>query len=266
MTCAPGPREAEREGRHVVAQVVDPEDEVLGQGVGVAPDGPADARVHQTVLVPRRVDGLHARQPEVPQEVGVDERRDEGARGAVHVHRHVDAGPLLVGVQRLADLLDRLVGAVEGGAEDGDDADGVLVAALHGLLGRQVQPVAFHRHEAHLHVPVVGELLPAHLDVDAHHEIGLVRGLALGLAPLLPAALEGEAAQHRGLARADRRAARRLVRIRRVPQPAQHVDAAHLQLGRLRVLVLVDHVLVGALAHEELRLRAPSTWSRRWPG
>ena len=89
---------------------------------------------------------------------------------------------LLEGVERRADLRDRLVGAVEGRAEDGDDADRVLVAELHGLVGREVEAVALHRHEARLDVPVVGELLPADLDVDAHHQVRLVGRLALGLA------------------------------------------------------------------------------------
>jgi hypothetical protein len=39
-----------------------------------------------------------------------------------------------------------------------------------------------------------------------------------------------------------------------VPEAAEHVDAAHLQLGRLGVLVLVDHVLVEGLRHQPLGL------------
>ena len=84
---------------------------------------------------------------------------------------------------------------------------------------------------------------------------GLSAGLALGRAPLLPAPLEREPAEHRRLARAGRRAAGRLVGIGRVPQPAEDVHAAHLELGGLRVLVLVDHVLVEALGHQLLGLR-----------
>ena len=171
-----GPREVEREGRHVVAEVVDPEDQVGGQRVGVAPDDPADARVDEPVLVAGGVDRGDARQAEVPDEVGVDERRDERARGAVDVDGDVEARLRLELVERLADLLDRLVGAVEGRAEDRDDADRVLVAELHRLLGAEVEPVALHRHEAHLDVPVVGELLPADLDVDPHHEVRLAAG------------------------------------------------------------------------------------------
>ena len=158
-------------------------------------------------------------------------------------------------VEPLAQLRDRLVRAVEGRAEDADDADRVLVAELHGLLGREVEAVALHRHEPHLDVPVVGELLPADLDVDPHHEVRLVRRLALGLAPFLPPALEREAAQHRRLARPGRRTSGRLTRVGRVPEVAQDRDTARLELGRLRVLVLVDHVLVEALGHQLLGLR-----------
>ena len=42
---------------------------------------------------------------------------------------------------------------------------------------------------------------------------------------------------------------------RRVPQVGQHVHAAPLDLGRLRVLVLVDHVLVDRQVHEPVHLR-----------
>ena len=77
-------------------------------------------------------------------------------------------------VQRGADLRHRLVAAVERRAEDGDDADRVLVTLLDRLLRVEVEPVALHRHEAHLDVPVAAELLPAHLHVDAHDHVGLV--------------------------------------------------------------------------------------------
>jgi hypothetical protein len=54
------------------------------------------------------------------------------------VHGDVQAGALLQVVQRLADLLDRLVGAVEGRALDRDDADRVLVADLTASSGESV--------------------------------------------------------------------------------------------------------------------------------
>ena len=158
-------------------------------------------------------------------------------------------------VERRSDLLHGLVRAVERRAEDRHDADRVLVAALDGLLGGEVEAIALHRHEPHLDVPVVRELLPAHLDVDAHDDVRLVGRLPRGRSRLLPAPLEREPAEHRRLARARRRAARRLVCFGRMPEPAEDVDAAHLELGGLRILVLVDHVLVEALGHEPLRLR-----------
>ena len=81
-------------------------------------------------------------------------------------------------VERGADVGDGLVAAVEGRPEHRDDADGVLVAALHRLFGVEVVALALHRREAGLDVPVAAELLPADLDVGAHHHVGLVGGLA----------------------------------------------------------------------------------------
>ena len=201
------------------------------------------------------VDRGDPRKAEVPLEIGVDEGGDEGPGRAVDVHGDVEARVGLQGVERVADLLDRLVRAVERRAEHRDDSDGVLVAELHRLVRGDVQAIALHRHQAHLDVPVVGELLPADLDVDSHDDVGRVDRLALCLAPMLPASLEGEPAQHRRLARAGRRAAGGLIGVLRVPQAREDRDAAHLELGGLRVLVLVDHVLVEALGHERLRLR-----------
>ena len=48
----------------------------------------------------RGVDRLHARQAEVPLQVGVEERRDEAAGGAVDVDGDVEAGALLQVVER----------------------------------------------------------------------------------------------------------------------------------------------------------------------
>ena len=171
------------------------------------------------------------------------------------MERDVKAGLRLQLVERCGDLLHGLVRPVERRAEDRHDSDRVLVAALDGLLGGEVEAITLHRHEPHLDVPVVRELLPAHLDVDAHDDVRLVGRLPRGSSRLLPAPLEREPAEHRRLARARRRAAGRLVRFRRVPEAAENVHAAHLELRGLRILVLVDHVLVEALDHEPLRLR-----------
>jgi hypothetical protein len=103
-------------------------------------------------LCPEALIEANARQAEVPHEVRVDERRDERAGRPVHVDGDVEARLGPEGVKGVADLLHRLVGAVEGRAQDRDDADRILVAELHGLLRREVEPVALHRDESHLDV------------------------------------------------------------------------------------------------------------------
>src|SRR4029453_3553075 len=106
------------------------------------------------------------------------------------MYRDIDSGPLLEVVERFTDLLDGLVRTVERRAEDRDDADRVLVAERDRFLGREVVTLTFHRHEPHLDVPVVRELLPADLDVDPHHEIRTSSRLTGRSAALLPEALK----------------------------------------------------------------------------
>src|SRR5580698_7501218 len=80
--------------------------------------------------------------------------------------------PFLQVIEGGADLGHRLVAAVHGGAEDRHHADGVLVALRGGLRAAQVQPPRHHRHQLRLDLPVPAELLPAHLHVRAHHQVG----------------------------------------------------------------------------------------------
>lgn len=147
------------------------------------------------------------------------------------------------------DLGDRLVVAGVGDAEDRDDPDGVLVDVRGELMGEQAGGAGLQRHLAQFHVEVAGELLPADLHRSAD-QVGAVGRLALGAAAGAPAPFEGEPAEHRGLAGAGGGAAGRGAAGRGVPQVGEDVDAARLDLGGLRVLVLVDHVLVDALAHQ----------------
>jgi len=71
------PREVQGERGHVAAQVVHVENQILGEVGGFTPHHPADTRVDQAVLVPGRVDRLDAGDPEVPLQVGIDERGHE---------------------------------------------------------------------------------------------------------------------------------------------------------------------------------------------
>ena len=143
---------------------------------------------------------------------------------------------------------------VERRPEDRDDADGVLVAELQGLVGVELQPSRLDGGVPRLHVPVPAELLPHDLDVDAHHQVRFVGRKSRRRASLTPLPLERQAAQHHRFARAGRGGAGRALVTRRVPQVGQHPHAAAFDLGGLRVLVLVDHVLVGGLREEPVRL------------
>ena len=170
------------------------------------------------------------------------------------MHRDIRTARGGQGVEGVGDLLDRLVGAVERRAEDGHDADRVLVDELQGLLGVELQAALLDGGVPGLDVPVAAELLPHDLDVDPHHEVRLVRGEARRLAALAPAPLQRQPAEHDGLARAGRRRPGGLLVARGVPQVRDDLHAAALDRGRLRVLVLVDHVLVQRLGHEPVGL------------
>ncbi len=145
---------------------------------------------------------------------------------------------------------DRLVGAGEGHAERGDDADRVLVADARDLVGRHAEPSGRERHLAQLDVEVAGELVPAdlHRTADQVRPVGRLCPAAWrrlrqrhlsARPPSIAASLEpgGRAADRRG-------------GVGRVPQVGEDVHAARLDLRRLRILVLVDHVLVDALVHQ----------------
>ena len=193
---------------------------------------------------------MHARQREVPDQIGLGERRDEPARRGVHMHRNIRPSARCQLIKGGADLAHRLVAAVERRAENRHDADRVLVAVGERRLGGEVEAIALHRDQSWLDVPIATELVPTHLDVDAEDEVGPVGRLARSPHPLSPQPLESQATQHRGLAGAGRRAARHVTLPRRVPEPADHVHAPALELRCLRVLVLVDHVLVRRLGHQ----------------
>ncbi len=120
-------REVERERRLGAAEVVDAEDEILGQLRSVAEDQPADARVDEAVLVPGRVDRGHLLEAEVELEVRLGERGDERTTSAVDVQRHVPALLLLDPHEQVVDLLDRVRLADVRGAEHCTDGDRVLV-------------------------------------------------------------------------------------------------------------------------------------------
>ena len=119
-----------------------------------------------------------------------------------------------------------------------------------------MEPLTRHRREARLDLEVVAELVPADLDIDPHHQVGPCGVRACGAAPLLPATFERQPREHRRFTGSDGRAADRGqgAVAGGIPQLGEHVDAAQLEFGGLRVLVLVDHVLVEALRHQSVGL------------
>ena len=177
---AAGTREIQGEGGHVAAQVIDPEDQVLGQLLGIAPDHPANAQGRQPELVAGGVDGFHARQPEIPEEIGIVEGGEKAAAGGVDMHGNVQARIGLQLVQRLTDLGHGFVLAGVGHAQGRHHADGVFVAPGQGFRRAHDEPILFHGDFAQFDIPVAGELVPADLH-RAADQIGLVHGFAGGL-------------------------------------------------------------------------------------
>jgi hypothetical protein len=83
--------EVKCEGGLVGAEVVDVEDELVGQVLLVAPDAPADAGVDEAVLMAADVDALDPGETEVPLQLRVEEGRDEAAARRVNVDRRFPA-------------------------------------------------------------------------------------------------------------------------------------------------------------------------------
>ena len=199
--------------------------------------------------MPRGADRLDPGQPEIEDDPGCAERGEEAAAGPVHVDVDVQAGIGLQLVQGLGHLLHWLVRAGVGDAEGRHDHDRVLVHPLQHRGRIHHVPAGCHRDLADFDVPVTGELVPDHLDrtTDEVRVVGrLARGPPLGPPP----PLGRHPRQHAGLRRADGRGADGVGRLGRVPQIGHHVHAPPLDLGGLRVLVPVDHVLVDRQRHE----------------
>ena len=176
----------------------------------------------------------------------VQERPHERAAGPVDVQRDVEALVVLQPDEEVVDPGDVVGVAGERGAEHGGDADRVLVHVRLDVLGADRVLALLERHDPRLDVEVAAELLPHDVHVAAEHEVRPVGGLAVRLAALAPLPLERQRAQHDRLGGPLRARARGLAG--RVEEVGQHPDAALLDLGRARILGVVDEVAVQALA------------------
>ncbi len=220
----------------------------------LAPKRPADAQRSEAEFVAGGVDGFDAGEAKVPKKVGLGEGRKESAAGSVDVDGDVEAGVGLQLVESDADGVDRLELEGEGDAESDDDADGVFIATLEDLFWREQEAITFHGDFADFDVEITAELVPANLN-RAHDKVGSAGTEAFGLAALAPIPLEGQSAEHGCFAGACGGTTDGAGSLRRVPEIGEHMHATLFDGGRLRVLVLVDHVLVGGLVHELLHFR-----------
>ena len=234
-------------------EVVLVEDQVLGEVGFLAEDEPADARVDEPELVAGDVDRAHLLEPEVPLRVRVEEGPDEAAGGAVDVDRHVVPAVLLQLHQVVVDPADVVGMAGEGGAEDGGDADRVLVDLRGDVVGADRVLALLQRHHPLFDVEVAAELFPDHVHVAAEDEVRFVDRFARRFPPFLPFPLQREGAEHDRLGGALAAGAGRLAGG--VEEVGEHADAALLDLGRDRILGVIDEVAVVVLGDQPLGLR-----------
>lgn len=118
--------EVESEGGLVGTEVVDIEDELLGEELGVAPDDPADAGIDEAVLVAGDVDADDVGEAEIPFQLGDDEGRDETTGCGVDV----DGGVETALVEEVVDGFCVLVLACVGGSKDDADSDLYLFSSI----------------------------------------------------------------------------------------------------------------------------------------
>jgi hypothetical protein len=164
------------------------------------------------------------------------------------VQGNVEILVLVQADEQVVDPGDVVLVAREGRAQHGGHADRVLVDVRLHVFGADRVLVLLQRDDPRLDVEVAAELLPDDVDVAAEDEVRPVDGLAGRLAPLAPLPLQGQGAEHDRLRRALCPGAGRLPG--RVEQVGQHADAALLDLGRLRVLGVVDEVAVQVVGDE----------------
>lgn len=107
------------------------EDKLLWQVLGVSPHNPADTWIYEAILVATDVDRNDLWQAEVPYQPWVDKGCNVASAGRIDVDAHVQ----VLRDQEVIDCLDILILASIGGANDGADADCVLVYQVYALLG-----------------------------------------------------------------------------------------------------------------------------------
>jgi hypothetical protein len=257
--------EVEREGGLVCAEVVDVEDEFFGEVFGAAPDDPAYTWVNEAVsilvlemervekgrdvLVARNVDGNHLLESEIPFEVRDHERSNKSTRSSINMNNRVN---LLLN-QQIIDSLRILIFTRVSRAQNNTNTNCILIHEINSLLGINDISLRCAVHVFLIDLEVAGSFLPADLHSRAHHDVGLVKGLAGSLAGILPTLLHGEDSEHDGFRGADSGGAYcgcSFVSGGGIEEAADHGDAAVLDVGGLGVFFIVDEVLGEGFAHQ----------------
>lgn len=197
-------------------------------------------------LVTRNIDRHDFLASEVPLQIRDDERSDETTTGGINVDGSINVSLN----EEIVDSLDVLVLTSVGGTQNDADTNGVLVTQRDRLLWVNDVPLRSAVHESLVHLEVAAGLFPADLDGRGHDQVGLVCGLALGLAALLPAPLHGQDGEHDGLGGTNRRGADAAGGS--VEEITNHVDTSVLDLSTLGVLFIINEVLGEGISHELL--------------
>ena len=177
--------EIQGEGCLVCAEIIDVEDEFLGQVLGGAPDYPSDTRVDQSVLMARDVDRDDFLKAEIPFKIGHHERSNEASTGGVDVDRTVN----ILLDEKVIDCLDIFVLPRIGRADDGADADRVLIDQLDAFFRVDHVAVFGAENVAFFDLEVAGGFLPADLNSGIHNDVRFRVVFPFGFAPVLPALL-----------------------------------------------------------------------------
>lgn len=151
-------REVEGDAALQRTQVIAVEYEVLRQRLGIAPNGPAQPRVHQAVLVTGNVDGGQVGQAEVKHDLWEHKWGHERPRGAIHMNHNV---PPILGIQLThcsIDAGDVLELPGVRAAKDCHHANRVLITLRRQQLRSRNVASFFRRNVARFDVPVATEL------------------------------------------------------------------------------------------------------------
>src|SRR5262249_2766159 len=134
-------------------------DKALGNVADVAPQRPADPRIHQAKFVAGDVDGLHLLEAKVPFQFRIQKGGDEGTTRTVNVQWNIQPFLVLDCDQCVIELLNRVILERVRRSQDADDADGVFIDSLEYLLRRNGEAVRVQGDQALFDLEIIGTLV-----------------------------------------------------------------------------------------------------------